>query len=61
MTVKVIDGMTGVSVPNAQVASSTTDSTGQATLKFTSPGFYSLKAYRTDSVRSNALIVEVTS
>jgi len=46
VTVKVIDGMTGEAVPNAKVASVITDSTGQSTVTFTSPGFYSLMAYR---------------
>jgi len=60
ITVTVIDGTTNTPAPGARVEGRQTDSRGQATLIFTSPGIRDLKAERdADSIRSNSLRVNV--
>ena len=58
-TYTVTDGRTGEPLSGATVAGSSTDSKGQVTLTFNEPGTQRLKAERSDSVRSNAVRVEV--
>jgi hypothetical protein len=60
VTASVKDGMTGVDIPDASVGGATTGANGEATLAFSTPGIYSLKASRSDSIRSNAVIITVT-
>jgi len=67
VTLVVTDGMSGDVISGATVsqlngaASSLSDSSGQATFTFTTPGQYILKASRDDSIRSNAVTVTVVS
>ncbi|KAG9119960.1 hypothetical protein FRC07_004767 [Ceratobasidium sp. 392] len=67
--VTVSDGPTGAPVPGATISftsatdlvvSGTTETSGQATVTFTKPGVYKLKASRSDSLRSNTLTVIVS-
>ena len=53
--VTVVDGQDGSPVAGAEVAGAGTGFDGHATLAFSDPGVYRLKATRADSVRSNAL------
>ncbi|KAG9119959.1 hypothetical protein FRC07_004766 [Ceratobasidium sp. 392] len=64
------DGPTGAPMSGATISpisasdlvvSGTTDTSGQATVTFTKPGVYKLKAQRDDSLRSNTLTVIVSS
>jgi len=57
LTVKVIDGQTGIVQAGATVGGATTGADGQATLSFPNSGIYRLKAERADAIRSNALVV----
>ncbi|HET9950070.1 MAG TPA: carboxypeptidase-like regulatory domain-containing protein [Longimicrobiales bacterium] len=57
LTVHVVDGQDGSPVPGAQVGGAATNSAGDATLSFPSPGTQTLKAEAPSSVRSNALAV----
>lgn len=59
VTVTVTDGSSGVAVPGAQIGNVVTDANGKAVLLFTKKGAFSLKASRSDSIRSNAVIVTV--
>jgi len=59
LTVTVTDGMTGVVVPGATIDGVVTNAAGMATLTFKKVGVFELKATRSDSLRSNALIVAV--
>jgi len=59
LTVTVTDGMTGVVVPGAEIDGVATNAAGMATLKFAKVGVFQFKATRSDSLRSNALIVAV--
>ena len=65
-TLKVTDGTTGVPLQNAVVktangggASATTDANGNAQFTLNKIGIYVFKAERSDSIRSNAVIVTV--
>jgi hypothetical protein len=58
-TVTVVDGSTGLPVAGATVAGATTNSTGQAVITPAKLGLESLKAQKSDSIRSNALEVIV--
>lgn len=58
-TVTVTDGTCGCAISGATVGGATTDANGQAVLRFQSAGNVTLKAERADSVRSNALTVEI--
>ena len=55
--VEVSDGGSGDPIDGAAVGGETTNGDGKASLGFTSPGVYRLKAERADSVRSNVLEV----
>lgn len=57
VTVKVVDGQNGQPIAAATVGGSTTGADGTANVTFSSTGNQSLKASRSDSVRSNALVV----
>jgi len=56
-TVRVTDGANGAPISGASVGGRLTDSAGRATLSYTRPGIYRLKAARADSVRSPLLTV----
>ncbi|KAI9887439.1 MAG: hypothetical protein M1823_000776 [Watsoniomyces obsoletus] len=58
-TVTVTNGQDGTPIEGATVGGQTTDANGQATLTFSHPGKYVLKAERSDSIRSNAITVHV--
>jgi hypothetical protein len=60
LTVAVTDGKDGSPIEGASVGTAVTDSAGQATLGFDSPGLKRLKAEKADSVRSNAFLVCVS-
>ena len=55
--VNVTDGQSGQPISGASVGSTSTDAAGNAGVVFTSTGMQSLKASRSDSVRSNRLDV----
>lgn len=57
ITVNVTDGSTGRALQGATVGASTTDASGAATLSFPSAGVQTLKAAKSDSVRSAALSI----
>jgi hypothetical protein len=57
VTVNVVDGQSGQPLSAASVGASTTDSSGNARVTFSQLGTQSLKATRSDSVRSNRLDV----
>jgi hypothetical protein len=65
-TVLVTDGLTGEPIEGATVGpvnngpGVTTNAQGEATLSLTSPGKYRVKAERSDSIRSNSLVVKVS-
>jgi hypothetical protein len=65
LTFTVTDGLSEVALSDAQVATldgktkGTTDTSGKVTLTFTKPGLVTLKATRSDSIRSNAWVVVV--
>ncbi|CAE6480634.1 hypothetical protein ACGC1H_003516 [Rhizoctonia solani] len=61
--VLVTDGSTGVRISGATIAGypSSSDNNGNLMLTFTSAGKKKLKAQRSDSLRSNALTVQVTA
>lgn len=58
-TVTVTDGSTGAPAQGALIDGVTTDANGKATLTFPKRGVFEYKATRTDSLRSNALLVAV--
>jgi hypothetical protein len=66
-TFAVTDGTTGVVIPNAAVAvvgggeSGTTDANGVVTITFATSGTKRFKAERSDSLRSNAIVVTVSA
>jgi hypothetical protein len=55
------DGTTGVDIPSASFAGLTSNANGQVTYTATTPGCYSFKASRSDSIRSNAVSINVSS
>ena len=55
--VRVVDGRDGSAIGGAEVEGRTTGNDGRATLSYDSAGVRRLKASRSDSVRSNALVV----
>jgi hypothetical protein len=57
VTVQVVDGADGSPQAGATVNGSPTGADGRATLSFTAPGIYRLKAERADAVRSNRVIL----
>jgi hypothetical protein len=59
VTVTVTDGTSGVPVQGAQIANVVTDANGNAALLFTRKGTFSLKAERSGSIRSNAVVLTV--
>jgi hypothetical protein len=65
-TVLVTDGSTGQPIEGATVgpvnntAGVTTNAQGEATLSFAHPGKYRVKASRSDSLRSNALVLKAS-
>jgi hypothetical protein len=60
VSVTVIDGSTGVPVPNANVGGQATDANGQVTLTFPKIGSYTIQATRSDSIRSAIVTINVT-
>lgn len=66
VTLTVTDGTTGVTISGADftggqgAAVPITNSAGQSSVSFSKPGIYALKAERSDSIRSNAVVVVVT-
>jgi hypothetical protein len=61
LTVHVVDGQDNSNIAGATVGGQTTDTGGDATLHPATPGVLRLKADKSDSIRSNALDVCVTS
>jgi len=59
ITVTVTDGKTGTPISDASVEDQTTDNNGRAYITFTSSGVKKLKAERSDSIRSNAIVIVV--
>ena len=59
-TITVTDGTTGIAISGAVIDGVTTDADGKADLTFPKIGVFSYKATRSDSIRSNALVVVVT-
>lgn len=59
VAVTVVDGSTGVPVPNASVGGQTTDANGQVTLTFSTVGSYTIQATRSDSIRSAIFTINV--
>ncbi|KAL8832076.1 MAG: hypothetical protein Q9191_000498 [Dirinaria sp. TL-2023a] len=59
-TVTITDGTTGLAIPDAVIGGVTSDSNGKAILTFSKTGTFFYKATRSDSLRSNALVVAVT-
>ncbi len=57
ISVKVVDGQTGIAQAGATVGGATTGADGQATLSFADAGIYRVKADRADAIRSNTLVV----
>ena len=57
VSVRVTDGANGTAVAGATVRGVPTGADGAASITFSDPGVYRLKAERADSVRSNALSV----
>jgi hypothetical protein len=57
ITVNVVDGQSGQTLSGASVGAATTDASGNAQVTFSQTGVQSLKATRSDSVRSNRLDV----
>lgn len=55
----VTDGKTGKAVEGAEIVGLDTDTKGTVTIAFTSTGVHTLKATKTDTVRSNELLVLV--
>jgi len=51
----VIDGTTGALIADAVIGGTVTDAEGKATITFEHPGLQTLKAERSDSIRSNAV------
>jgi hypothetical protein len=66
-SVLVTDGLTGEPIENATVGpvnngpGATTNAQGEATLTFTAPGKHRVKAERSDSIRSNSLVVKTAA
>jgi hypothetical protein len=60
ITVTVTDGGSGTPIQGAQIGNVVTDANGNASLQFTKTGAFSLKASRSDSIRSNAVVITVT-
>jgi hypothetical protein len=60
ITVTVVDGSTRTPVAGATVDGVTTGADGTASLTFTHRGAFRLKADKSDSLRSNELVVEVS-
>ncbi|MCJ1309342.1 hypothetical protein MMC25_003001 [Agyrium rufum] len=59
LVVTVSDGTTGTLIQGATIDGVLTNAAGQATLTFKKKGIYAYKAERSDSIRSNALVVAV--
>ncbi|KAI4216026.1 MAG: hypothetical protein LQ351_001522 [Letrouitia transgressa] len=59
-TVTITDGMTGTAVAGALIGGVTTGADGKATLNFPKKGLFTYKATKSDSIRSNGLVVVVT-
>ncbi|KAI4160699.1 MAG: hypothetical protein LQ342_005538 [Letrouitia transgressa] len=59
-TVTVTDGMTGTAISGALIGGVTTGADGKATLNFPKKGLFTYKATKSDSIRSNGLVVIVT-
>lgn len=59
--VKVIDGLTNQPIEGAIVGNQLTNTNGFATLVFNSLGVQKLKAERSDSIRSNAIVIHVSA
>jgi hypothetical protein len=57
VTFTVVDGQDGSAIAGAAVAGTTTDSSGSAVVTFPSPGSYTQKAAKEDSIRSNSVVV----
>ncbi|MFN2615619.1 MAG: hypothetical protein ABR581_00685 [Thermoleophilaceae bacterium] len=57
VSVHVTDGQNGSAIAGANVRGSLTGPDGRATLAFPQAGIYRLKAERSDSIRSNALVL----
>lgn len=57
VTVTVVDGQSGSPAAGASVGGTLTGADGSASVTFSSPGMYRLKAERGDAVRSNALAI----
>lgn len=61
----VTDGSTGFPIANADSTGASgasiavTDTTGKSTVSFSKPGIYSVKAERSDSIRSNSAVIVV--
>jgi len=53
----VVDGQDGSAIAGAAVGGTTTDSSGSAVVTFPSPGSYTQRATKGDSIRSNNVIV----
>lgn len=61
LSVKVTDGLTNEPIEGAIVGNQLTNFNGFATLVFNSLGMHRLKAERSDSIRSNAIVIDVTA
>ncbi|PFH53717.1 hypothetical protein AMATHDRAFT_951 [Amanita thiersii Skay4041] len=55
----VVDGSTGTPVANAEVGGQTSDGEGHVWLTFGSAGSQSVKAEKSDSIRSRSLVIDV--
>ena len=55
VTYTVTDGMNNTPIEGASIGGATTDANGKATISFTRSGEHTLKATRSDSLRSNAV------
>jgi hypothetical protein len=61
IAVKVTDGLTNQPIEGAIVGNQLTNTNGFATLVFNSLGMHKLKAERSDSIRSNAILIDITA
>lgn len=59
-TFTVSDGQSGVRIAGASFNGATSDSNGQVTVTFPAAGTYRVKATRSDSIRSNGVIITVS-
>jgi len=61
IAVKVTDALTNQPIEGAIVGNQLTNTNGFATLVFNSFGMQILKAEREDSIRSNAIVIDITA